>query len=102
MPLQGYEFHFLGFPEAVPRAVMESPRWGFGDGNVPILGGGLVHMPLAGGRLIDAQEETVVGDQTQTKCVPIWECRIKGPHVPVSPPRWGWNGWGGQEPRALP
>jgi len=49
---------------------------------VPVLGGGLVHIPLASSRGIHAEENAVVGPaQFGTQCVPIRECRVEGPHV---------------------
>ena len=62
--------------------VVESADLAVEGAGVPVLGGGLVHIPVPGGDGVHAQEQAVVGPaQFVTQCVTIRECLIEQPHV---------------------
>lgn len=62
--------------------VIESADLALECAGVPILGGSLVHVPLAGRWFLDTEQCPVVRPtQFVTQCVTFWECVVKQPHV---------------------
>lgn len=61
--------------------IIKSTDLAFQCAGVPVLGGGLVHVPLAGRWFLDAQENAVVGPaQFATQCVANRESEVELAH----------------------